>query len=89
MTCCRASRIPADGTVTGSFQARAGPRWKTFANRARLPEPAVLKRVLEVLERVNAHWWNLPKRAVIPQKVLERIDDHMRVMIPVFGTGAD
>ena len=38
------------------LKALAAPRWKAFTNRARLPEPAVLKTVIKVVERVNQHW---------------------------------
>ncbi|MER8467534.1 HipA domain-containing protein [Mesorhizobium sp. M1409] len=71
-----------------SFKALAAPRWKALANRARLPEPAVLRTVIKVVERVNDHWWSLPERAVIPEKVLERIDEHVKTMTPILGTCA-
>ncbi|MGX5733805.1 type II toxin-antitoxin system HipA family toxin [Bosea thiooxidans] len=71
-----------------SFKALAAPRWKAFANRARLPEPAVLKAVVDVVERVNEHWWSLPERAVVPENVLERIDEHVRTMTPILSTCA-
>lgn len=85
--------IPADAMALSlggerSFKALAAPRWKAFANRARLPEPAVLKTVIETVERVNEHWWGLPERTVIPEKVLERIDDHVRMMTPILMTCA-
>lgn len=85
--------IPTDSMALSlggerSFKALAAPRWKAFANRARLPEPAVLKTVTKVVERVNEHWWSLPERAVIPEKVLERIDEHVKTMIPILGTCA-
>ncbi|MER9138951.1 HipA domain-containing protein [Mesorhizobium sp. M0830] len=85
--------IPADSMALSlggerSFKALAAPRWKAFANRARLPEPAVLRAVIKVVERVNDHWWSLPERAVIPEKVLERIDEHVKTMTPILGTCA-
>ncbi|MER9999002.1 HipA domain-containing protein [Mesorhizobium sp. M0051] len=85
--------IPADSMALSlggerSFKALAAPRWKAFANRARLPEPAVLRTVIKVVERVNDHWWSLPERAVIPEKVLERIDEHVKTMTPILGTCA-
>lgn len=85
--------IPADAMALSlggerSFKALAAPRWKAFANRARLPEPAVLKAVIDVVERVNAHWWGLPERAVVPEKVLERIDEHVKTMMPILSTCA-
>ncbi|MGV3549345.1 type II toxin-antitoxin system HipA family toxin [Rhizobium sp.] len=83
--------IPADAMALSlggdrSFRALDAQRWKAFANRARLPEPAVLKAVIETVERVNAHWWTLPERDLVPPRVLERIDAHMRMMTPVLGT---
>ncbi|MBW8300065.1 MAG: hypothetical protein K0M60_10725 [Hydrogenophaga sp.] len=35
-----------------SFKAMNAQQWKTFANRARLPEAAVLKAFTETVERV-------------------------------------
>lgn len=63
-------------------------RWKAFTNRARLPEAAVLKAVAGTVERVNQSWWTLPERAVVPAKVLERIDTHVKLMTPILGTCA-
>ncbi|MBY2946872.1 type II toxin-antitoxin system HipA family toxin [Rhizobium leguminosarum] len=86
--------IPADAMALSlggerSFKALVAQRWKIFANRARLPEPAVLKAVIDVVERVNRHWWSLPERAVVPGKVLERIDEHVKVMTPVLSSCAN
>lgn len=86
--------IPADTLALSlggerSFKALSAQRWRVFANRARLAEPAVLKAVADIVERVNTHWWTLPERAVVPQRVLERIDDHVRAMTPILGTCAD
>lgn len=83
--------LPADALALSlggerSFKALAAPRWKAFANRARLPEPAVLKAVIDVVERVNEHWWELPERAVVPENVRERIDEHVRTMTPILST---
>jgi serine/threonine-protein kinase HipA len=85
--------LPADALALSlggerSFRALAAPRWKAFANRARLPEPAVLKAVIDVVERVNAHWWGLPERGVVPENVLQRIDEHVRTMTPILSTCA-
>lgn len=85
--------LPADALALSlggerSFRALAAPRWKAFANRARLPEPGVLKAVVGVVERVNAHWWGLPERAVVPENVLQRIDEHVRTMTPILSTCA-
>lgn len=86
--------LPADGLALSlggerSFKALAAPRWKAFANRARLPEPGVLKAVIDVVERVNAHWWGLPERSVVPENVLERIDEHVRTLTPILKTCAE
>ena len=80
--------IPADGLALSlggerAFKGLAPARWKTVANRARLPEPAVLKAVLETVKRIDAKWWTLPEREVVPPPVLERIDAHVKTMIPI------
>ncbi|MBT9371232.1 HipA domain-containing protein [Rhizobium sp. CSW-27] len=80
--------IPADSMALSlagerAFKALNAQRWRSFANRARLPEPAVLKAVAETVERVDELWWSLPERAFIPERVLERIDAHVRQMMPV------
>ncbi len=85
--------IPADALALSlggerSFKALAAPRWKAFANRAKLPEPAVLKAVIDVIERVNEHWWGLPERVAVPENVLERIDEHVKEMTPILSTCA-
>jgi hypothetical protein len=46
------------------------------------------KAVIDVVERVNAHWWGLPERAVVPENVLQRIDEHVRRMTPILSTCA-
>ncbi|MET3616221.1 serine/threonine-protein kinase HipA [Rhizobium aquaticum] len=86
--------IPADAMALSlagerSFKALNVQRWKAFANRARLPEAAVLKAVVDTVEQVNGFWWSLPERKVVPAKVLERIDTHVRLMTPILGTGAE
>lgn len=86
--------IPADATALSlagerSFKALNAQRWKAFANRARLPEAAVLKAVVDTVERVNDVWWSLPERRVAPARVLERIDTHVRLMTPILGTCAE
>ena len=82
--------IPADNLALSlggerAFKALTLSRWKTFANRARLPEPAVLKTVSETVRRIDAHWWDLPERDIVPSIVLERIDAHVRAMMPVLS----
>lgn len=86
--------IPADAmalSLAGErpFKALNVQRWKAFANRARLPETAVLKTVVDTVEQVNGFWWSLPERDVIPVKVLERIDTHIRLMTPILGSCAE
>lgn len=85
--------IPADAmalSLAGErpFKALNVQRWKAFASRARLPEAAVLRSVVDTIERVNDRWWSLPERDVVPAKVLERIDAHVRLMTPILGTCA-
>ncbi|MFF2324323.1 type II toxin-antitoxin system HipA family toxin [Agrobacterium sp. NPDC058088] len=86
--------IPSDAmalSLAGQrpFKAMNAQRWKVFAHRARLPEAAVLKAVTETVERVNRFWWSLPERAVLPDRVLERVDAHIKLMSPILGTCAD
>jgi serine/threonine-protein kinase HipA len=86
--------IPSDAmalSLAGErpFKAMNTQRWKVFAHRARMPEAAVLKAVMETVERVNQSWWSLPERAVLPNKVLERVDAHIKLMSPILGTCAD
>ncbi|MBP2551652.1 serine/threonine-protein kinase HipA [Neorhizobium galegae] len=86
--------IPSDAMALSlagerSFKAMNAQRWKVFAHRARLPEAAVLKAVTETVERVNQSWWSLPERAVLPDRVLERIDAHIKLMSTILGTCAD
>ncbi|MBW6425879.1 type II toxin-antitoxin system HipA family toxin [Rhizobium sp. XQZ8] len=86
--------IPADAMALSlaserPFKALNVQRWKAFANRARLPEAAVLKAVVDTVEQVNGFWWSLPGRDVVPAKVLERIDTHVRLMTPILGTCAN
>lgn len=85
--------IPADALALSlagerSFKALTAERWKAFANRARLPERAVLDAVVDVTNSVNRHWWTLPERAFIPDKVLQRMDRHISLMTPILGTCA-
>jgi serine/threonine-protein kinase HipA len=87
--------LPADTLALSlggerSFKALTADRWKVFANRARLSEPAVLEAVVDTVARVHAHWWQLPEREVVPLNVLERIDAHVRTMTQILeGCGKD
>lgn len=83
--------IPADSMALSlggerAFKALDASRWKSFANRARLPEPATLKAVAETVEQVNSCWWSLPERGVVPRAVLERMDAHIKALTPVLNT---
>jgi len=86
--------IPADAmalSLAGErpFKALNAQRWKAFANRARLPEAAVLRAVVDTVGRVDKFWWPLPEREVVPAKVLERMDAHIRMMTPILSTLAN
>lgn len=70
-----------------SFKALTPDRWRKFANRARLPEPAVVSAVEEVVSSVNDRWWHLPERNAVPPSVLERIDAQIREMSTVLDPG--
>ncbi|WP_194456516.1 hypothetical protein [Bradyrhizobium sp. CCBAU 53421] len=63
-----------DGLGPGPGTVACPDRWRKFANRARLPEPAVISAVEEVVSLVNDHWWQLPERDVVPAAVLSKID---------------
>ncbi|MBB4371930.1 serine/threonine-protein kinase HipA [Bradyrhizobium sp. cir1] len=63
-----------------SFKALTPDRWRKFANRARLPDPAVISAVKQVVSSVNDLWWSLPERDVVPTAVLEKIDAKIREM---------
>lgn len=86
--------IPADRLALPlggerSFKALSAPRWKSFANRARLPEPAVLKAVVETVALVNERWWQMPERGIMPVTVLERMDAHVKAMTPILNSCAN
>ncbi|WP_345932489.1 HipA domain-containing protein [Tistrella bauzanensis] len=86
--------MPADAMALSlggerSFKALSAPRWKAFANRARLPEAAVMKAVVDTVALVNACWWRLPERDVVPASVIERIDAHVSMMTPILMTCAE
>jgi len=48
----------------------------------------IFKAVTETVERVNETWWSLPEREVVPIKMFERIDAHVKMMTPILGTHA-
>jgi serine/threonine-protein kinase HipA len=80
--------IPSDSMALSlggekAFKGLVGSRWRTFANRARLPMPAVLNAVVETTRLVNHYWWTLPERSVVPKAVLELVDEHVKVMTPI------
>jgi len=82
--------VPADGLALSlggekSFKGLNAARWKAFANRARLPEAAVLRAVVDTAERVNACWWTLAERTNVPHEVLKRMDAHVQVMMPLLA----
>ncbi|MDX8437564.1 HipA domain-containing protein [Mesorhizobium abyssinicae] len=85
--------IPTDAMALSlgrerAFKGLTASRWKAFANRARLSESAVLKAVVETVERVNQRWWHLPERDIVPAMILKRIDEQVKVMTPILGTCA-
>jgi serine/threonine-protein kinase HipA len=66
-----------------SFKGLTLDRWRNLANRARLPEGAVLNAVSETAASVHDHWRTLPERDVVPKAVLDLIDKHVAVMTPI------
>lgn len=86
--------IPADGMALSlggerSFKALTADRWKAFAHRARMPEPAVLRAVTDTVALANENWWQLPERAYVPERVLERIDAHIKTLSPILNSCAN
>lgn len=82
--------IPKDGMALSlagekSFKALTQERWRSFANRSRLPEGAVMTAVAETAADVRAKWWVLPERDVVPAQVLERIDAHVDEMAAILA----
>ena len=43
----------------------------------------MLKAVVETVKRIDTKWWTLPEREAVPPLVLERIDAHVKTMIPI------
>lgn len=82
--------IPKDGMALSlagekSFKALTQERWRSFANRSRLPEGAVMTAVAETAADVRAKWSVLPARDVVPAQVLERIDAHVDEMAAILA----
>lgn len=82
--------IPKDGMALSlagekSFKALTQERWRSFANRSRLPEGAVMTAVAETAALVRAKWSVLPERDLVPAQVLERIDAHVDEMAAVLA----
>lgn len=82
--------IPKDGMALSlagekSFKALIQERWRSFANRSRLPEGAVMTAVAETAADVRAKWSVLPERDVVPAQVLERIDAHVDEMAAILA----
>ncbi|QQO35396.1 type II toxin-antitoxin system HipA family toxin [Bradyrhizobium diazoefficiens] len=82
--------IPKDGMALSlagekSFKALTQERWRSFANRSRLPEGAVMTAVAETAALVRAKWSVLPERDVVPAQVLDRIDAHVDEMAAILA----
>lgn len=69
-----------------SFKALTQDRWSNFANRARLPQNAVIQTVRQLAQAVEEQWWRLAERDVVPKAVLEKIDTHIKTMVPILST---
>jgi serine/threonine-protein kinase HipA len=82
--------LPKDGmalTVAGekSFKALTPERWRSFANRSRLPEGAVIAAITETATRVRDLWPTLLERDLVPPQVLTMIDKHIDSMVAVLA----
>lgn len=82
--------IPKDGMALSlagekSFKALTQERWRSFANRSRLPEGAVMTAVAETAALVRAKWSVLPERDVVPAQVLDRLDAHVDEMAAILA----
>jgi len=66
-----------------SFKGLTQERWRNFANRARLPEGAVVKAVAETASAIHDLWPKLPERDVVPKSILGLIDKHLAGMMPL------
>ncbi|WP_371259939.1 type II toxin-antitoxin system HipA family toxin [Bradyrhizobium sp. WSM3983] len=80
--------IPKDGMALSlagekSFKALTQERWRSFANRSRLPAGAVVTAVAETAAVARDKWSVLPERDVVPAQVLERIDAHVDEMAAI------
>lgn len=65
------------------FKALTPDRWRHFANRAKLPDAAVLKARAEIAALVDRLWWKLPERNVLPSTILKKIDEHIKMIVPI------
>lgn len=84
--------LPADAMALSlggerAFRGLTQDRWRHFAHRARLPQPAVQQAVAETLDRVQSTWWTLPERALVPEQVSQRIGVHLNQMTQVLLGG--
>jgi serine/threonine-protein kinase HipA len=70
------------------FKALTPDRWRNFANRARLPEGAVLNAVSQTAAAVHDLWPNLPERDVVPKAVLALVDKQVAMMLPILDPSA-
>lgn len=77
--------LSLDGSVPSkhSQPTLEGIREPCNASRA-----VCIESVISVVGNVNTFWWGLPERAVIMDKVLERLDEHVQVMTSVLDTCA-
>ena len=66
-----------------SFKGLTQDRWRNFANRARLPEGAVIEAVAETATAIHDLWPKLPERDVVPKSILDVIDKHVAAMTPI------
>lgn len=60
------------------FKALTASRWKAFAKRARLAQPAVLDAVAKTVAPVNEQWWRLPEREMVLLRSLSALTSTSR-----------
>jgi hypothetical protein len=66
-----------------SFKGLTQDRWRNFANRARLPEGAVIKAVAETAAAIRDLWPKLSECDVVPKSILDVIDKHVAAVTPI------